>query len=123
VQENYAEKLQLKHRLNRRGDFAIVAYINLSGERTMNRNFSVLVLAVGCALTSVALLQDNSGDRAWTADGVPPPPWPKSLDTLVADGVPPPPWPTLGDALLADGVPPPPWPPKGNGVPDDSAIA
>jgi len=89
----------------------------------MNSNFSVLASAAGCALTAVALLQDNSVNRAWTADGVPPPPWPKWPDTLVADGVPPPPWPTLGHALLADGVPPPPWPPKGNGVPDDSAIA
>ena len=88
----------------------------------MKCKLSVLVLATCSAVSAVTLLQTTSGKRSLTADGVPPPPWPKSLGTLVADGVPPPPWPKLSDVLLVDGVPPPPWPPKGNGMLDDSPI-
>jgi hypothetical protein len=88
----------------------------------MKFNLSVLVLATCSAVSAVTLLQTTSGKHSLTADGVPPPPWPKSLGTLVADGVPPPPWPKLGDALLVDGVPAPSWQPKGNGILDDSPI-
>ncbi len=102
------------------------------------KRMTTVALTAFVLFAALTLIHTIDNKRALTADGAPPPPWPKPSNSLVADGAPPPPWPPsnnsmLADAvasapwsnntMLADGAPPPPWPPSPKGVLDTTTVA